>query len=395
MEPNTPSSTPKPEANDIIQLPIDLKDPEGNKVLMKLTPEVDPDAMISRFNMEKVSGDSALSRALGSVPQIASAIALGQSFRIVMPAGVVGHLMPLVKDQAMRGLVTTTMIGSGGQIIGTAGLASMSAFVAPLVVWTILAFLTGQFFLTQIQRNTRAIFEELRNILYFLVAKEESELGARIEFLHYVSANFDAISRNSEVRIATLTNLQKINVESLAGLKLWTRNIERELDDMSEAVDLVRQNKDRKQNIGKVINLVGETRQHINRALASWQCYALGSTLEIQMGSIFDLDLLNYTKESFSNHATDFKDALIKAENIWNDCKSISHFSESPQFKAGQMHEFSRDLTNFSERIASSIESSQRYITAIQTLEAKGASLLYYNGSFYRPGSNKLGISET
>lgn len=394
METNAHSSTPAPENSDSIQWPIELKDPEDKKILIKLSPETDPDSMISRLNMEKVPVDDALSRALGSVPQIASAIALSQSFRIVMPAGVVGYLMPLVKDQAMRGLVTTSIIGGSGQVIGTAGLASMGAFVAPVIVWTILAFLTGQFFLTQIQRNTRAIFEELRNILYFLVAKEESELGGRIEFLHYVSLNFNAISHNSDVRIATLSNLQKITTESLAGLRLWTLNIERELDDISESVDLVRQNKDRKQNIGKVINLVGETRQHINRALASWQCYALGSTLGIQMGSIFDLALLDYTKQSLSEQAEGFQAALVKAENIWNDCKSISHFSESPQFKAGQMHEFSRDLTNFSERITSSISSSQKYITAIQTLEAKGANLLYYNGSFYRPGSNHLGVSE-
>ena len=210
----------------------------------------------------------------------------------------------------------------------------------------------------------------------------------------YVSTNFDALSRNAEVRISTLTNLQKINVESLAGLKLWTRNIERELDDMTKAVDLVRQNKDRNHNIGQVINLVAETRQHINRALASWQCYALGSTLEIQMGSIFDAALLAYTKQSLSKHAEDFKAALIKAENIWNDCKTISHFNNSSQFKAGQMHEFSRDLTNFSERIVSSISASEKYITAIEMLEAKGASLLYYNGSFYRPSQNNLGVGD-
>ena len=187
MEPHQQTSGVASQENTKIQLPLELKDPESSKILITLRTENDPDSLISRLNMEKIPIEDPFSRALGSVPQIASAIALNQSFRLVMPAGVIGHLMPLVKDQAMRGLVTTTVIGGSGQIIGMAGLASMGAFVAPLVVWTILAFLTGQFFLTQIQRNTRAIFEELRNILYFLVAKEESELGARIEFLHYVS----------------------------------------------------------------------------------------------------------------------------------------------------------------------------------------------------------------
>lgn len=387
-EPSMQPSEKSPKLDEQIQLPLELKDPNGQMILMRLSPETDPDSLISRYGMEKISSSDELSRVLGSVPQIASAIALGQSFRIVMPAGVIGQLMPLVKDPAMSGLFTTSIIGGSGKIIGVAGLASMSAFVAPIVVWTILAFLTGQFFLAQIQRNTQAIFEELRNILYFLVAKEESELGARIEFLQYVSNNFNSLSRNSETRISTLTNLQKINVESLAGLKLWTRNIERQLDDISKSVDLVKQNKDRKHNIGKVISLVGETRQHINRALASWQCYSLGSTLEIQMGSLFDASLLRYTKKSLSKQSEDFKSALMKAENIWNDCKNVTFFSASPQFSTGEIHEFSRDLSNFSERIESSIMASEKYITAIEMLEIKGASLLYYNKTFYRFSHN-------
>jgi len=371
--------------SELIQLPLELKDTNTQVPLMRLNPESDPDGLISRLNMEKIPPSDGLSRALGSVPQIASAIALNQSFRIVMPAGVIGNLMHLVKDPAMSGLLTTSVVGSGGRIVGTAGLASMSGFVAPVIVWTILAFLTGQFFLVQIQRNTQAIFEELRNILYFLVAKEESDLGARIEFLHYVSTNFNALSRNSDMRISTLTNLQKINIESLAGLKLWTRNIERELEDISKSVDLVKQNKDRKQNIDKVVNFVSETRQHINRALASWQCYSLGSILEIQMGSVFELSLLNYTKQSLSQQATEFKTALMKAQNIWNDCRNISYFTESPQFKAGEIHEFSRDLDEFAVRINNSIVSSENYINSIEILERKGIDLLYYNNSFYRP----------
>jgi hypothetical protein len=142
-----------------------------------------------------------------------------------------------------------------------------------------------------------------------------------------------------------------------------------------------------------VIELAGETRQHINRALASWQCYSLGSILEIQMGSIFEPSLLSYIKTSLSKQATDYKAALAKAENILNDCKNLSHFTESRQIKPGQIHEFSKDLTNFAERIEASIVSSEKYINSIETLENKGINLLYYNNSFYRPSQNALSSS--
>ena len=213
------SSRPS-EPIESTQLPLELRDPNSDLVLMRLRPESDPDSLISRLDMKKIPSSDGLSQILGNIPQIASAIALSQSFRIVMPAGVVGNLMTLVQNPAMSGLSTTSIVGKGVQIVGSAGLASMSAFVAPMVMWTVLAFLTGQFFLTKIQKNTQDIFEELRNIMHFLVAKEEGALGARIEFLYYVSTNFNALSTNSEMRVSTLTNLQKTNVESLAGIKL-------------------------------------------------------------------------------------------------------------------------------------------------------------------------------
>jgi hypothetical protein len=376
---------PVQETNPAIQFPVTLKSPNGDMVLVRLHSEDDPDGLIHSLNMEKLNTGETLSQLLGSIPEISAAIALNQSFRIVMPAGVLGKLMPLVKDPALSGLTTTSIIGSSGQIIGTAGLASMSGFVAPLIIWTILSFLTGQFFLSQIQRNTQAIFDELRNILYFLVAKEESDLRARIEFLEYVSMNFTALSQNTEMRLCTLTNLQKVNIESLSGIKFWVFNIAKELEDISDTINLVKENKNRKENIDKVINLVGETRRNINRAIASWQCYALGSTLEIQLGSIFEGSLLAYTKTSLSDQSTGLKSVLVKAENIWNDFKNISHFNESPKFKAGQIHAVGVEIAEFIKRIDHSINSTEKYINSVQILEGKGTTLLYYNNAFYRP----------
>ncbi|AFY69300.1 hypothetical protein Pse7367_1001 [Thalassoporum mexicanum PCC 7367] len=373
------------ENNDSIQLPIELKNPKGDKVLMKLTPEADPDGLISRLNMEKIPSDDSLNRILGTIPSVASAFALSQSFRIIMPAGVLGNLMHLVKDPAMSGLLTTSVVGSSGGIVATAGLASMTGFVAPLVVWTILAFLTGQFFLSHIERNTRAIFEQLQKILFFLVAREESDLRARIEFLRYVSDNFRALRENSEMRIATLTNLQKVNTESLASLKLWTYNIQNELSDITQSIDFVKSKKKIRDNVGKVADSIEETRRHTNRAVASWQCYCLGIALEIQLGYMFDLSLLTYTKKNLSRQSKDLKTELQKAENIWNDLKNISYFNESNKFKAGELHAVGVELAEFSTRIDNSIVSTKQYIDSLENLEKNGANLLYYNKSFYRP----------
>lgn len=379
------SQTIPQSADSASPFPISLKNPNGDEILMRLNPETDPDELIRRLDMEKIAATDNLSRVLGSIPEVASAIALSQSFSVVMPAGVVGKLMPLVKDPAMAGLTTTTIVGSNGQIIGSAGLASMTGFVAPLIVWTVLAFLTGQVFLTQIQKNTRAIFDELRNILDFLVFKEESDLGARIEFLHYVSTNFEVLSQNSEMRLSTLTNLQKVKIESLAALQLWVRNIGKHLNDISASIASVKDKKNRRENTEKIIKLTGETRQHINRAIASWECYALGSTLEIQMGSIFEPSLLNYTKDSLSKQSDDLKAVLVKGENIWNDFKNFPFFNEYSKIEAGEIHAVGRELHEFQGRVFRVMVSAKKYIDEIEQLDSKGMNLLYHNNAFYRP----------
>ncbi len=368
------------EKNDLI---IAIK--SGDTVLMRFDPESNPESFVSGFGVEKIPSNADLSNFLRTIPEIASAIALNNSFRIVMPAGVVGKLMTLVKNPSMSGLLTTSIVGKNNQIIATAGLAPMSGFVVPVIVWTILSFLTGQFFLTQIQKNTRAIFDELRNILFFLVAQEESALCARIEFLNYVGINFSALSQNAEMRVSTLTNLQKANIESLAGLKLWVRNIKKELEDVRTTIELIKSKKDVAQNIDKVASLVGETQQNINRAIASWQCYFLGSTLEIQLGSIFEPCLLEYIDDSLSKQSEDLRVELEKAIHIWNDSNNITSLNESPRFQVGQISAIGKELIGYTDKIKNVINSTKEYIKAIKDLEENGINLLYYNNAFYRP----------
>lgn len=368
------------EKNDLI---IAIK--SGDTVLMRFDPESNPESFVSGFGVEKIPSNADLSNFLRTIPEIASAIALNNSFRIVMPAGVVGKLMTLVKNPSMSGLLTTSIVGKNNQIIATAGLAPMSGFVVPVIVWTILSFLTGQFFLTQIQKNTRAIFDELRNILFFLVAQEESALSARIEFLNYVGINFSALSQNAEIRVSTLTNLQKANIESLAGLKLWVRNIKKELEDVRTTIELIKSKKDVAQNIDKVASLIGETQQNINRAIASWQCYFLGSTLEIQLGSIFEPCLLEYIDDSLSKQSEDLRVELEKAIHIWNDSNNITSLNESPRFQVGQISAIGKELIGYTDKIKNVINSTKEYIKAIKDLEENGINLLYYNNAFYRP----------
>jgi hypothetical protein len=103
------------------------------------------------------------------------------------------------------------------------------------------------------------------------------------------------------------------------------------------------------------------------------------------MNKPLSLRLKHYVRESLAEHARGLKAALANAENIWNDCRSMSQFNQSSQFKAGEINAFSGELTAFAQRISQSIGSTEKYLKSIETLESKGINLLYYNNNFYRP----------
>ena len=62
------SSRPS-EPIESTQLPLELRDPNSDLVLMRLRPESDPDSLISRLDMEKIPSSDGLSQILGNIPQ--------------------------------------------------------------------------------------------------------------------------------------------------------------------------------------------------------------------------------------------------------------------------------------------------------------------------------------
>lgn len=368
-------------------LPAHLKDKLTDTTLLSILQNNTNDA-IDLFKMERISEKEkdTLSRIFGQIPVVAQTIALNQSFRIVMPPGVFGKLLTHVKDPAMKGLYTTAITsGTSNRIIGQAGITRMSGFFVPAVVWSFLSFITGQFFLTHIKNNTDSIFKELRRILFFLVAKEEGALGSRIEFISYAISQFGDLFQNTEMRLATLVNTQRVNIESLASLKLWVHSMDNELDEIKKAIENIRRNQTPKEELNKIFNVQSELRRHTNRALASYQCYTLGSVLEFQLGSMFETEFLEQRQRSLSGHSKEIEEALSKANKLLNEVSMLPILQTTNVFQAGEIQTIRDEFNDFSICLKTSKDTANRYINTIKSLDEHGLVLIYHDKAIYKP----------
>lgn len=271
-----------------------------------------------------------------------------------------------------------------------AGLSSLAGFGIPLLVWSILAFITGQFYLRAIERNTRAIFDILRDILFFLVAKETSEFAARIEFLQNVSENLAIFSRNSDIRISSLTNLQRTNSDSLSGINLWKYIVKNQLKEINakvEDIERTNNNNERSSKVKKLFEIITETRENINRLIGNWQCFCIGSSLEIQLGSLFEVNYLNY-KEKVINRIYDETEELISESKIvFEICRQKSVVMDDPNAKTEEIASVTIDLKRFDEVSRMSHSSAVNYLEYLrlfqQNVRQTGFRFVFYNNRFY------------
>ena len=111
---------------------------------------------IEKSNLKKIGNANSI---LSQIPNFISAKTLNESYRVIIPAGVEGDLIKYSDN-----LLGTPII-KDGKIVGHAGLKSLSAMATPMVIYSAMSIVTGQYFLSQINNNISNI---LVNIMLLL-----------------------------------------------------------------------------------------------------------------------------------------------------------------------------------------------------------------------------------
>lgn len=145
------------------------------------------------------------------LPGLIGAHELSGAYKVVFPEGVVGNLMTL-KNGQLSGLNTTSIIGKSKDIVGQAGLQSLSGLANPLVVFSVMSMITGQYFMAQINKSLTELTESIEAVERQVDVSEEGGVFSAIVFLQEIKNDWGLILSSEEYKRCVINNvLQKIN----------------------------------------------------------------------------------------------------------------------------------------------------------------------------------------
>ena len=139
---------------------------------------------------------------ISQIPNLLSANALSNAYKIVIPPNTSGSLMKL-----QNGLLSSVMV-QDGKIVAHAGLQSFSGLASPMVVFSALSFITGQYFLSEINSSLDSIVSEIKGIRKLLLLEKESVIFSKALFLDELKSRWSTILESDTYRTATLVNVQ-------------------------------------------------------------------------------------------------------------------------------------------------------------------------------------------
>jgi len=208
------------------------------------------------------------------------------AYKVVFPEGAVGELI-----KYKNGMLGTPLINNGKFGSTHAGLVPMQNIsLTPLVAFTVLSAITGQYFMAKINKSLERISKDVKEIISMFLDDKEAENKAILGFYTYIRENLNIILNNTDLRIATLTNLQSYLVELKRNSLFYESTIKKKNIELINIIDKNRTTKKRVEELEKVENDVSELliQQHICLELM-----LVGKIYEIQLSQAYDTEYCN------------------------------------------------------------------------------------------------------
>lgn len=170
---------------------------------------------------------SRVSHLMGNVPNLVGAAQLGRAYKVVFPPGASGKLM-----RYSNGLLGTPIVNGPNRIAGHAGLKALSGPGVALGVFSVLAAVTGQYFMTQVYHKIGELYGKLDYVERAIDATVHSETAASLFYIKHISDVVDVLCRHECLRLATLTNVQRANIAFLKNIRYYEEMSKRTISQM-------------------------------------------------------------------------------------------------------------------------------------------------------------------
>lgn len=309
------------------------------------------------------------------IPSVYSISSVKNLYCLRFPSGVEGSLMTLRKGE-LAGLLATPIRGEKGRFVGSAGFQKLDPpfSVAALGAFSAMSIVTGQYFMTQINKDLKMMKMSLDKVLEFLYGDKKAELLASMNFVKYAYQNYNSIMERSEQRTATIASLQDAKMVAMKDIEFY-------LGDLTSAINTKGEN--------DILAVADKALQIKDSLEYSIQLYCASSLAEVYYAQNTDTGYLQYVNDDLMVYLDKCEKRILSSFSALD--------SRMKNFKGAALlvnkNKFQQDKQQYEENIDQVVRvlnSSEE--SAIRSSVRNAMSFLNKNFEYYVSGGGNLYI---
>lgn len=331
---------------------------------------VDPETT-SGFTKLKVTDNHkfGLNALAQQIPAMIAADATStQTYVLTFPKGVSGSLTAL-----KQGGFGTMLRDPNGKFVGTASLvpASNAPAYQPMLLgaFSVMSIVTGQYFMTKINKELGSANQRLDKILEFLYGDKRAELLAELSFIQSAHKNYMTIMDHPQQRSAVLAGLIESKKIAIKDMEFYASDLENYASAKSGSFDDFSKNVENALRAQKCLEL-------------SEQLYTLSNVLMVFYSENYDTEYLSSVQEENKAYIVECERRSSSAFNqligMNKSFKSTpikkidaSVNGENLQKAIDAIHNGSINFASISETLNSISEPSEYYLNASGSIYVK------------------------
>ncbi|TCL58542.1 hypothetical protein EDD76_106195 [Kineothrix alysoides] len=232
--------------------------------------------------------------------QVAFKEAVEGTYRVILDPGTI-----LAKSKqtagAFRGTelnqVTNKVAGQAEFIENSATLSVSAAPQVALNIFNTVSFVTGQYFMAQVNKKLSDIKDGLNRIEQFLDADKQSKLKADFQTLEKVNNCIPSIKDDESQKNPTITQLKLIQTQTQGFINFYQKQ--------AESVRQAADKKDKDKKIGEIINDIGN---YMTQYRCATLAYCMANLMELYLIDTPDADYFKVVHEHLKGIVNQYKD---------------------------------------------------------------------------------------
>lgn len=336
---------------------VSILEPVNKKEFLTIK-SIDNKDLQGKKNIGKVTKASMFIQQLPLVSNIAQNKMMEGAYKVIFPEGSIGTMM-----KYKNGMLGTPLVGADGKITSHAGLVPIDSIsMTPLMVFTAMSAITGQYFMARINESLEEISKEVQNIIDLIYDEKESDIYAAYNFYESIRNNLQQILGNEILKISTLTNVQLTNNKLDSYIKFYSKSINREINNLK---NVLKSSKFTSKRLSEMDEISVKISNFITQQHLCFELLCIGKVCEMQVAEIYDSsyceNLINELECSGEIIDKDVLTLIKKSEDVLLDIikganikgnDAVSKYKKDTQKYKNKQLKFEKNKKRFIDNIS-------------------------------------------